>query len=194
MKLKIKALPIDKREWISFLLTLVATLTGVLIAIWLTNAQTYSKEKEDSIKLLQTAKLILVKNLNYTGGLNKAILEFEKDSLRNSAEGLKQLKTANPIPYPILFETIISNELISKNISEYSHSSLYNKLITLRRLAKYESVDYYQKYLELMILTLDLEIENQKGEINSNELESKYKIGEKEINDKYANESILEIQ
>ena len=194
MKFKLKALTINKQERISFVLTLIATLTGVLIAIWLTNAQTYNKEKEDSIKLLQTAKLILVKNLNYANALNKTIIEFEKDTLKNGVEDLKQLKNANPIPYPILFETIISNELISKNISEYSHSSLYNKLITLRRLAKYESVDYYQKYLELMILILNLEIENQKGTINSFELESKYEIGEKEINEKYTNESILEIQ
>ncbi len=194
MKFKLKDLRIDKREWISFLLTLIATLVGVLIAIWLTNSRIHNKEKEDSIKLLQTAKLILVKNLNYTNALNKTIVKFERDTINNGIEELKLLKSANPIPYPILFETIISNELISKNISVYSHSSLYNKLITLRRLAKYESVDYYQKYLELMILILSLEIENQKGEINSNELESKYEVEEKKINDKYTNESILEIE
>jgi len=64
----------------------------------------------------------------------------------------------------------------------------------LRKLTKYETVDYYQKSLEEMILLLDLEIESQKGAINSQEFESKFDIGKKKIEDKYSNENVLEVK
>ena len=120
----------------------------MLIAIWLTNSGIRNKEKEDSIKLLQTAKLILTNSHRYTKTLNNTLVEFKKDTTNNGIEELERLKSDNPIPYPILLETIISNELISKNISEYSHNSIYIGLINLRKIAKCETVYYYQTYLE----------------------------------------------
>jgi len=45
-----------------------------------------------------------------------------------------------------------------------------------------------------MILLLNLEIEYQKGEINSQELESKFEVGQKKINAKDLNENILKIE
>ncbi|OUS00960.1 hypothetical protein A9Q86_09440 [Flavobacteriales bacterium 33_180_T64] len=184
MKLKIKDLSIDKRERVSFLLTLIATLVGVLIALWLTNSGMRNKEKEDSIKLLETANLILTNTHKYTKILNNTVVEQEKDTINNGIDDMEKLKTLNPIPYPELLETIISNELISKNISEYTHSSIYNGLINLKKLAKYETAEYYQNYLEQMILLLSLEIERLEGEINSEELESKFKNGKNKIESK----------
>ena len=43
MEFKMK---INKNEWVSFILTLIATLVGVLIAIWLTNSGIRNKEKK----------------------------------------------------------------------------------------------------------------------------------------------------
>lgn len=43
---------IDRNELPSFISTLVATLVGVLIAIWLTDIGIKSKENEDKIHLL----------------------------------------------------------------------------------------------------------------------------------------------
>jgi hypothetical protein len=174
--MKFKIIKIDKSEWVSFVLTLIATLMGVLIAIWLTNSGIIKKEKNDTIKLLHTAKLILVNTDTHSRGLNNFILELEKDTVNNNATSIQLTKSTNPIPYPDLLETIISNELISKNISEYSHNYIYSSLINLRKLAKYETADYYQKSLKEMIFLLNLEIEHQKGEINLKDLESKMEV------------------
>ncbi len=187
-------LQISKSDWVSFIMTLIATLVGVLIAITLTNSEIRNKEKEDTIKLLNTAKLI-VKNTNqYAKSLASHVIELEKDTITNSNQSIEELKSSNPIPYPDLLETIISNELISKNISEFSHNYIYSGLNNLRKLTKYETVDYYQKSLEEIILLLDLEIENQKGEINSQEFESKFDKGKFEIENKYSKNNILEIK
>jgi hypothetical protein len=194
MKLKLKGLHIGNSEWISFILTLIATLVGVLIAITLTNSGIRNKEKDDTIKLLHTAKLILTNTNQYAKSLNNTVIELEKDTITNNNQTIEELKSSNPIPYPDLLETIISNELISKNISEFSHNYIYSGLNNLRKLTKYETVEYYQKSLEEMILLLGLEIENQKGEIDSQEFESKFDIGKKKIETKYSKNNILEIQ
>ncbi|MEP0264623.1 hypothetical protein [Dokdonia sp.] len=190
MKFKLKDLKINRTEWISFLLTLIATLAGVLIAIWLTNSGIRSKEKEDTIKLLQTANIILVNTNEYANTLNSSFIEFERDTVNYKIDALEEFKSNNPIPYPDLLEAVISNELISKNISEFSHSRIYTGLINFKKLANYESVKNYQKSLEVMILLLNLEIENQKGEINSQEFVSKFQNGRKRIYDILENEVI----
>lgn len=194
MKFKSKGIHIGKSEWVSFIMTLIATLFGVLIAISLTNSGIRNKEKDDTIKLLHTAKLILTNTNQYAKNLNNTVIELEKDTITNNNQAIEELKSSNPIPYPDLLETIISNELISKNISEFSHNYIYIGLNNLRKLTKYETVEYYQKSLEEMILLLDLEIENQRGEIDSREFESKFDIGKKEIENKYSSNNILEIQ
>jgi len=194
MKFKLKGLKINKTEWISFLLTLIATLVGVLIAIWLTNSGVRSKEKEDTIKLLQTANIILVNTNKYSNTLNSSFIKFERDTLNYKKDALEKFKSNNPIPYPDLLEAIISNELISKNISEFSHSRIYTGLINFKKLANYESVKNYQKSLEVMILLLNLEIENQKGEINSQEFVSKFQNGRKRIFDIFENDDTLEVK
>ena len=192
--MKLKNLYIGKSEWVSFILTLIATLAGVLIAITLTNSEIKNKEKEDTIKLLNTAKLIVTNTYQYAKSLNNAVIELEKDTIANNYQTIEETKSSNPIPYPDLLENLISNELISKYISEFSHNYIYSGLNNLRKLTKYETVDYYQKSLEEMILLLDLEIENQKDEINSQEFKSKFDVGKKKIEDKYSNENILEVK
>ena len=191
--MKLKGLQIGKSEWVSFVLTLIATLVGVLLAISLTNLGIRNKEKEDTIKLLNTAKLIVTNTNQYAKSLSKTVIELEKDTIANNYQTIEETKSSNPIPYPDLLETLISNELISKYISEFSHNYIYSGLNNLRKLTKYETVDYYQKSLEEMILLLDLEIESQKGAINSQEFESKFDIGKKKIEDKYSNENVLEV-
>ena len=79
-----KKLRIPKTELRSFILTLVATLVGVFIAISLTNSGIQKKEKEDTIKLLNTSKLILVNTKSYSQELNKAVEKLKKDTINNS--------------------------------------------------------------------------------------------------------------
>ena len=61
-------------------------------------------------------------------------------------------------------------------------------------MANYETVEYYHKLLEEMILQLNLEIALLKGEINLNDLESKFEQEQKVIENKYSPENILEIK
>lgn len=169
---KLKNIGMDKNQLASFISTLVATLAGVLIAIWLTDSGIKIKEKEDTIKLLQTAKLILTNTSKYSEQLSKRIIAHEKDSINYSQKIIESTKEENPIPYPDLFETIISNELVSKNISEYSHPAIYIALINLRKLANHETIEHYLNSLEKMTVVLDLEIELLKGEINTTDIKT----------------------
>lgn len=191
--MKVGFIKIEQKEWISFILTLIATLIGVLIAIWLTNIGISKKERQDTIKLLHSAQLIVYNTNQYSGNLHHTILEISKDTTQNDEERIASIKLSNPIPYPDLLETIITNELISKNTSRYAHSYLYNSLINFRKLAKYETIDYYQKSLNELKLLLDLEIEYQEGKISSKELETKFKNQMNHIMSKYPDENILEI-
>src|SRR5699024_11983979 len=136
---------INKNQWTSFLLTLIATLIGVFIAIWISNYQDKKKERRDAIKLLHTAKLILEDTHNYTEALRVTISEIEKDSINVQIEGIK---AENSIPYPYLLETIISNDLVSKNLSKFTHSSIYTNLINAKKLADHEMVHCYENNLK----------------------------------------------
>ncbi len=194
MKFKLKKTKITQSDWVSFILTLVATLFGVLVAIWLTNSEVRKKEKEDTVKLLQTAKRIVNNTFEYSENLNQALLSFEKDTVNYTKESISNLKTNNPIPYPNLLEGIVVNELVSRNISEYSHSSIYNCLINLRKLSSYATVEYYLKTLEEMIAMLDLEIELLNGKIDIQELESKIAVIRKELEVKYSSKNVLRVR
>jgi hypothetical protein len=191
MRLKYK---IGREQWVSFLLTLIATLIGVFLAIWLTESEMREKEKEDTIKLLTTAKLMLSNTRDYSKNLNNTIIGLKRDSVQYPEDDIETVKSNNPVPYPGLVETIISNELVAKNISEYSHNNLYNDLINIRKLTEYETIEYYLKSLEEMILVLDLEIELLKDQIELSELESAYNTRVEEIEQAYSTENILEVK
>ena len=111
-----------------------------------------NREKEDTIKLLNPAKLIVINNNQYAKSLSHTVIELEKDPVANNYQKIEEIISSNPIPYPDVLENLISNELISKYISEFSHNYIYNGLNNLKKLTKYETVDHYQKSLEEMIL------------------------------------------
>ncbi len=193
MKLNLKSLRIPKEELRSFILTLIATLVGVFIAISLTNSGTQKKEKNDTIKLLNTSRLILVNTKSYSQELSKAIEILGKDTINNSEERLSQIKDSNPIPFPYLLETVITNEILSKNISEYSHSEIYTGLINLKKLADYQTVKIYEQSLVELIVLMDLEIQFQKGELDMNEIENTMKTTREEFGNKYPDKNVFEI-
>ncbi len=193
MKLNFKKLRISKSELRSFILTLIATLAGVFIAIFLTNSGIRKKEKEDTIKLLNTSRLILTDTKAYSQILVRTVKELEKDTINNNNEKISQMKENNPIPFPYLLETIITNEIISKNMSEYSHSQIYTGLINLKKLANYQMVETYEQLLSELITLIGLEIQYQKGDLDIDKIESRMKTKRKELKKKYTNKNILEI-
>ena len=188
-----KKLGIPKTELRSFILTLIATLAGVFIAISLTNSEIQKKEKEDTIKLLNTSKLILANTKSYSQELNKAVKKLEKDTISNSNESISQIKETNPIPFPYLLETVITNEILSKNISEYSHSEIYTGLINLKKLANYQTSEIYEQSLSELIILMDLEIQFQNEKLNMDEIEKIMETKREELKDKYSNKNVLKI-
>lgn len=184
---------INKNTWTSFFLTLIATLAGVVIGIWLTNSGIRSKEKEDTIKLLNTAKIVLENTKTYTNTLTNTILNLEKDTINYTKESIQAIKLSNPIPYPVLLETILSNDLFSKNVSEFTHKSVFIRLLNIKKVANYEASEVYQRTLDELILNIQLEIQFLKNEISLKELQTNYISRQLEIEKKYSNESVLEI-
>lgn len=182
----------NKSETLSFISTLIATLVGVLLAVSLSNLENKKKETADTIKLLNTAKNILDGTYNYSNTLSTYIIELEKDSSYTISR-MDDVKLNNPIPYPDLMETIISNELISKNISEFSHNQVYNGLINMKKVCNYNSIKIYKKLLKEQILLLDLEINYQKGELSIDDLSEKFDSGRETIAKTYPIEEIIEL-
>ena len=173
---KLRAIIIPKTELRSFTLTLIATLMGVLIALILTNLESRKKEKNDTIKLLKTAKFLLIDTKVYSQKLEKAIKEFQSDTLQDNNNIIEEIKKTNPIPFPTILETVLTNEVIFKNISEYSQSQIYKGLINLKKLANYQTLNMYDQSLSHLADLIDLEIKFQNNELGINELQSKIKI------------------
>ncbi|CAM1344515.1 hypothetical protein [Tenacibaculum amylolyticum] len=182
---KVKLIKIDKKEWVSFTLTLIATLVGVFLAISLTNSGIKEKEKKDTIKLLQSAKSIVLGTGEYAQSMKEAVDKLVKDSIKyNNDEAIDKLELDNPIPYPEAFETIISNELVAKNVSEFSYNYLFNSILNLRKLTHYNAVTYYKSYLEEIAELLQLEIAYQKGKIEEEDIETRFDSFKEKHNDR----------
>jgi len=173
---KLRGIIIPKTELRSFTLTLIATLMGVLIALILTNLESRKKEKNDTIKLLKTAKFLLIDTKVYSQKLEKAIKEFQSDTLQDNNNIIEEIKKTNPIPFPTILETVLTNEVIFKNISEYSQSQIYKGLINLKKLANYQTLNMYDQSLSHLADLIELEIQFQKNELGINELQSNIKI------------------
>lgn len=163
----------QKSETLSFVSTLLATLFGVLLAVSLSNKENLKKEKTDTIKLLKSAKNIIDNTFDYTKGLGVYINAIKKDSTYTPSL-INKVKLDNPIPYPDLMENIISNEVVSKNISEYSHNFIFSSLINLRKVANYSSINTYKYLLKELEFIVDLEIKYQQKIINESDLEKMY--------------------
>ncbi len=148
-----------------FIATLLSTLIGVLLAVTLSNNAKIKKEKVDTVKLLNSAMHITDMNYDYTVGLEEYILELERDSTNNNDSIITIIKEKNPLPYPDLMETIISNELISKNISVFSYVQINSVIINLKRVREYERINNYKRKLKELVILLELEIDFQNGNI-----------------------------
>tara|TARA_R100001480_G_C4718610_1_gene179638 strand:- start:479 stop:1069 length:591 start_codon:yes stop_codon:yes gene_type:complete len=194
MKLRLKKISIPIVELRSFILTLIATLIGVFIAISLTNSGIRKKEKEDTIKLLKTSKLILINTRTYSLELSNRIRNLEKDTIDADSIRISKIKKHNPIPFPNLLETVITTEILSKNISEYSHNEIYTELINLKKLADYKTSEIYEQSLSELIFLLDLEIQFQKGKFEMSEMQDKMKLKRNEFLKDSAKNNVLEIR
>lgn len=184
----------QKLEVIRFISTLIATLIGVLLAVTLSNTEKIKKEKEDTIKLINSASQIIDMTYVYTTGLESYILELKKDSINNTDSLITSIKEKNPLPYPDLIETIISNELISKNMSEYSYVTINSVIINLNRVREYGRINTYKRSLKELELLLELEKDYQKGKIKLEAMNDEFILRTKDFSQKFRDSNTKSIE
>ena|GEM_PF-2078391 len=184
----------SKLEMTRFISTLLATLIGVLLAVTLSNNANIKKEKEDSIKLLNSASRIVDMTYVYTVGLESYIADYKNDSISNTDSIILVIKEKNPLPYPDLIGTIISNELISKNMSDFSYIQINSVIINLKRNREYESINTYKRSLKELELLLELEIDYQKGEIDLQAMSNEYLSKSADFLQKYSDPNTISVK
>jgi len=171
MKRNLKIPKPIKQESLSFLTTLIATLIGVFMAIYLTDQGVRKKEKDDSTKLLNTINVITKQNIEHVNRMER----FK--SLVKDSTGKKSLEfnKSNPLPSTELLKSILSNDVVSKYLSEYSHSQAYSILLSADREINLNFSDAYKKRLSEFLYLISYELEYQKGIINSDLMLEKFK-------------------
>ncbi|MEC4087988.1 hypothetical protein [Pseudoalteromonas rubra] len=115
----------------NFILTLVATLVGVLLAIAISNYDADRKEVKDLIKVLHAAEAVVEESLEYSISLHEAYQQ------NIDKYGEKQaFFTRNPLVYPQYLDNMLTQNLVSKNLSMEGLSELNEHLIILQRSQK----------------------------------------------------------
>ncbi|RLD66153.1 MAG: hypothetical protein DRI84_05350 [Bacteroidetes bacterium] len=183
-----------KIEITHFISTLLATLIGVLLAVTLSDHANIKKEKEDTVKLLKSADRVIDMTYEYTLGLESYILELEKDSINNSDSIIRDIKNKNQLPYPDLMETIISNELISKNISAFSYLQINSAIINLKKVREWGRINTYKRFLNELDILLELEIDYQNGDLDEEAMSEQFIEKSNMLSKKYSDSNTINIE
>ncbi|MCW8093159.1 hypothetical protein [Alteromonas sp. ASW11-130] len=152
---------------INFFLTLIATLVGVLLAISITNYEDKKKEKKDVIKLLSSSISSVETCHEYT----KILIEYFEE-LPDENVSKADFYAKNPPPYPAYLDTLLMQNIVSKNLSGAALSDLNELLINLKR-SRDNNATLYLKVLEQTLNLLKLEISFQKEIIDETQLSKK---------------------
>ena len=149
---------------INFILTLIATLVGVLLAISITNYESDRKEKQDVIKLLNSA----ITAVETCQGYSEELIEYfinlpDSDNLK------QEFYVKNPLPYPTYLDTLLMQSIVSKNLSGAALTELNQLLINLKR-SRQNNSSLYLIALSQAIKVLSLEIAFQNHEITEHQL------------------------
>lgn len=176
----------------NFFITVLATLIGVFCATWLNDYQQSVKEKQDTKKLLNTSITIINNAAEYSNRLLDHYEKLLQDTIKFDLAKQSDFKQKNPLPYPEHIATIFTNELIFKNVSQFTHSTFFSGLVNLKKIKSYDSAKLYISYLEDIKVLLSMEIDLQYGKINQHEFKTAYldKIqmkGTKQISQKSSN-------
>ncbi|QTL37873.1 MULTISPECIES: hypothetical protein [Pseudoalteromonas] len=149
----------------NFILTLVATLVGVLLAIAISNYDADQKEIKDLIKVLHAAEAVVQESLDYSIQLNEAY-KGNRDKYGNEYDFF----TRNPLVYPQYLDNMLAQNLISKNMSQEGLSELNEHLINLHRSQKVAPAIFIasMRYIKQIII---LERRYQQGELSDIEHE-----------------------
>ncbi|MBQ4838107.1 MULTISPECIES: hypothetical protein [Pseudoalteromonas] len=162
----------------NFVLTLVATLVGVLLAIAISNYDEDERERRDLIKLLYAAKAVASESLDYS----HAVMDYYKSN--EAGEETKESKARffknNPLPYPDYLDALMSQQLFIKNLSQESLTELSESLIVMKR-AKIYRPRLFISNLTFALYVLDQERLFQEGKISMMELERRLSEKERQL-------------
>lgn len=184
MKLKGLKIKITKSEYLSFFLTLLATLIGVWIANSLSDYSVVKREKESAIKMILSTKQLVESTFKLSKGLGKSMEYLANDSTL-SEKDLESMKKNNPLPYPEYVNTTIANPAVLNHISSFTYESMYKQLINLEKLVSYERLDYYLEELENTRALLQTELNYLKEDLDLDQLEESYEEEKEKIHLKY---------
>ncbi len=157
----------QKSEILSFLITLLGTLVGVSIAIYF-----FNNNNKNIIKMLETSIKITNQTFDYTSDLEQKIIRYNTSDTISKSD-IKRIKKNNPIPSINLLETIITDELIYDQITEFSRKKINTIFINLKETTNYNSIEAYKENLKELIYLLKLERDYQKNILTLNELKTK---------------------
>ena len=175
---------ISRSEWVSFVLTLVATLVGVLIAISLSNSSVEKKERLDAIKLFKTMRVLMKSTIHVSTEQNEVIEKIQLDT-SYTQKFIEQSIKNNPLPFPKYIRATIANREVLSHISSFTHQKIYKELLILEKLANYETATYYLERLEVLEILLDLEIQYLNGDMSEADIEKEFNKQKNEIHKKY---------
>ena len=91
-------------------------------------------------------------------------------------------------------ETIISNELISKNISVFSYVQINSVIINLKRVREYERINNYKRKLKELVILLELEIDFQNGNINLEAMNDRFIKKTNNFSQKYSDTNTISVE
>ncbi|WP_046007121.1 hypothetical protein [Pseudoalteromonas rubra] len=144
----------------NFILTLIATLVGVLLAIAISNYDADRKEIKDLIKVLHAAEAVVEESLDYSIRLHEAYQQNIEEY------GDKQAFFArNPLVYPQYLDNMLTQNLVSKNLSVEGLSELNEHLIILQRSKKVEPEAFIASMLYIKQILI-LERQYQSAELS----------------------------
>lgn len=184
MKVNFPKLAIAKSDWISFFLTLIATLIGVLIANSLSERSEKSRDKQFAIKRIHSSSQLVDNTFTLSNSIGKSI-QFMKQDTSYTDEDIRSIVSNNPLPYPDYLSTTLENPAVLDNMSAFTYEQLYKHLLNLEKLAKFKTLSYYAEGLENIKSLLDLEVQYLQGELSMEELEEAYKRAEEQIHLNY---------
>lgn len=192
MKLKFPKKIITKSDWISFFLTLVATLIGVLIANSLSESSETKREKEFAIKLITSSSKLVHKTFKLSSSVGKSI-EFLKQDSSYTEENITSIQINNPLPYPDFLKTALDNPAVLNNISSFTYEEFYKQTLNLKKVATFNTLSYYLEGLENIESLLTMEVKFLKKEFDINELKTAYEEAVKQTHQKYKSNEFDEI-
>ncbi len=153
---------------VNYLLTILSTFAGVLLAIAISDYEAQDKERQDLIKVLNAGVAVIDTVELYSNGLREASIQY-------SEQNIEVFFTKNPLPYPDFLEESLKQSTIIKNLSETSLSSVSSALITLKRAQKTirnkADIGFFLHVLSQVKGILSLEIQFQQRNLDYPSLE-----------------------